>query len=243
MGEGEGKGSRDRQKRLLLIFLVCVAVAGALAVLLFLLDGDGGETTGSNRAHVNLDVPGSSTYGVALDERKGVPPPPVRQANAEKAAKEAGCFLRLNINFATNPPTFADRIKSDQQQADGAYLETPGRAARLNSLDHGRLEIQYALDLPEHIQLRLKGLYDTMYGGTLLFPNYEMTEWGLAATTWTNFLGCPGWAGDKTLDAIRAFGKATWGKDGREPVSASEIMGPTPADPEEPAPRNSSQAR
>ena len=49
----------------------------------------------------------------------------------------------------------------------------------------------------------------------------------VAATTWTNLLGCPDYKGAATLDAIRAFGKETWGKYGGEPVERS----PSPARP------------
>ena len=94
----------------------------------------------------------------------------------------------------------------------------PAEIDFVHSLEHGRLEIQYAPDLPEKDQLALKGLYDTMYGATLLFPNEKM-PYEVAATTWTNLLGCPTYKGAITLDAIRAFGKATWGKYGGEPVA------------------------
>jgi hypothetical protein len=95
------------------------------------------------------------------------------------------------------------------------------------------MEIQYAPDLSEEIQRELKGLYDTMYGATLMFPNTEM-NYAVAATTWTNLLGCTGWKGQKTLDAIRDFGRQTWGKYGGEPVFAFKFTGPTPAEPAEP---------
>jgi hypothetical protein len=96
------------------------------------------------------------------------------------------------------------------------------------------MTIQYAPDLPEEIQLELKGLYDTMYGGTLFFPNSKM-NYALAATTWSNGLFCSGYEGAETLDAIRAFGKATWGKYGSEPVDKFPVKGPTPANPAEPS--------
>ena len=68
-----------------------------------------------------------------------------------------------------------------------------------------------------------------MYGGTLLFPNDDM-PYEVAATTWTNLLGCKTYKGATTLDAIRAFGKATWGSYGGEPVEAfGPLTGPTPA--------------
>jgi hypothetical protein len=243
MGADGGQASRGGRKRLLLASAVGLAVVLVLAVVIFVLGDDGGESSDSSPAHINLAIPGSSTNGVAPDERQGVPPPPVHQTNLKKAVQEAECFLRVNIDYETNPPTSGHYAESRHQQADGAYRETPARIDFLNSLAHGRLEIQYALDLPEKIQLELKGLSNTMYAGTLLFPNYEMTEWAVAATTWTNLLGCPGWHGAETLDAIRAFGKATWGKYGSEPVSASELTGPTPADPKNPAPPPNAQAR
>ncbi|HET7507650.1 MAG TPA: DUF3105 domain-containing protein, partial [Solirubrobacterales bacterium] len=102
----------------------------------------------------------------------------------------------------------------------------------VHSLEHGRLEIQYAPSLPEKDQLELKGLYDTMYGASLLFPNKNM-PYQVAATTWTNLLGCPEYKGSITLDAIRAFGKETWGKYGGEPVFGFKFTGPTPSEPEE----------
>jgi len=58
--------------------------------------------------------------------------------------------------------------------------------------------------------------------------------YAVAATTWSNFLGCTGFEGPKTLDVIRVFGEETWGKYGNQPVEAFPYDGPTPADPEEP---------
>jgi hypothetical protein len=54
----------------------------------------------------------------------------------------------------------------------------------------------------------------------------------VAATSWTNLLGCSTYKGAITLDAIRDFGKQTWGKYGGEPVNAFPFTGPTPAKPQ-----------
>jgi uncharacterized protein DUF3105 len=99
----------------------------------------------------------------------------------------------------------------------------------VHSMEHGRLEIQYSPDLPESAQLELVGLYETMYGATLLFPNTNM-PYEVAATTWRNLLGCNEYKGAITLDAIRDFGKQTWGH-GREPVEGFPFTGPTPVEP------------
>ncbi len=166
-------------------------------------------------------------------------------ADLATAAKQAGCVLKLKLpdeghehipvgsptpNYKTNPPTSGAHVEPPYQQADGAYAEMPAEIDFVHSLEHGRLEIQYAPDLPEKDQLALKGVYDTMYGATLLFPNERM-PYEVAATTWTNLIGCPSYRGAITLDAIRDFGKATWGKYGGEPVRAFTFTGPTPAEP------------
>ena len=161
------------------------------------------------------------------------------------AAKKAGCVLRLHLpdeghehippgsptpHYKTNPPTSGPHVEPPFQQADGAYSEMPAEIDFVHSLEHGRLEIQYAPALPEKDQRALIGLYDTMYGATLLFPNEKMS-YEVAAATWTNVLGCPSYKGSITLDAIRDFGKLTWGKYGGEPVRAFTFTGPTPAEP------------
>jgi hypothetical protein len=157
-------------------------------------------------------------------------------------ARAAGCELRLNlrdegkvhvpqgteIRYRTNPPTSGNHVEPPFQQADGAYSETPKAIDVVHAMEHGRVAIQYSPDLPEEDQLTIKGLYDTMYGGTLLYPNPEM-PFEVAATAWTNLIGCPTYRGAATLDAVRAFGKATWGKFGGEPANAFTITGPTPA--------------
>ncbi len=214
-----------------------LVVAGIVA----LIAGSSGGSSGD--AHINQAS--GSTNGVEPDERAGTTPPAVKVANLKQAAKKAGCALRLNLkdeghthippnaptpDYKTNPPTSGNHVEPPYQQADGAYSEMPGEIFIVHSLEHGRMEIQYSPELPEEDQLALKGLYETMYGGTLLFPNDNM-DYEVAATTWTNLIGCPEYKGDITLDAIRAFGKATWGRYGGEPVSAFGLKGPTPLEP------------
>lgn len=221
----------------------------ALIAALFVVTGCGDSSEGSGgSAHINDES--GSTHDLLPDERTGTPPPPSgKLASMRDAADVANCFLLTDMEpskgkqlppdapapeYQTEPPTSGPYVEPPHQQADGAYMNMPDAINQLGALDHGRMTIQYAPDLSEEIQLEVKGLYDTMYGATLLFPNDEM-EYAVAATTWTNQLGCPGWEGKNTIDAIRAFGKATWGKYGSQPVESFPFEGPTPADPEEPA--------
>jgi hypothetical protein len=240
----ESKEDRSGQMRAYAVYAVAGLIGLAvLAGIVSVIASSGGDGGSGSAAHI-LQTTGS-TNGFEPDDREGVEVAAAKQTNLQKAAKEAGCVLRLELKdegkahlpptaptpeYQTNPPTSGNHAEPPYQQADGAYSEMPDEIFIVHTLEHGRMEIQYSPDLPEEEQLELKGLYDTMYGGTLLFPNPDM-EYAVAATTWTNLLGCPEYKGAATLDAIRAFGKETWGKYGGEPANAFGLKGPTPVEP------------
>lgn len=238
--ERESGQDKSEKRRLFAVY----AVAGLIGLLVLagivaLIAGSGGS--GGGKAHINQAS--GSTNGVEPDERDGDEPEAVKVADVKDAAKKAGCTLRLKLkdeghkhlpptapapDYKTNPPTSGSHATSPYQEADGAYSEMPDEIFVVHSLEHGRMAIQYSPDLPEDDQLVLKGLYDTMYGGALLFPNENM-DYAVAATTWTNLIGCPEYKGSITLDAIRAFGKTTWGRYGGEGTGA--VKGPSPTEP------------
>ncbi|HWB69561.1 MAG TPA: DUF3105 domain-containing protein [Solirubrobacterales bacterium] len=239
--ERESSQAKSNKTRLIVVYAVVSTIALAVVAGIVIVASSGGGG-GGGEAHV--EQASGSTNGIALDERKGTPPPAAKVQNLRQAAKLAGCDLRLHLkdeghthisptsptpDYKTNPPTTGAHVEPPYQQADGAYSEMPGEIFFVHSLEHGRLEIQYSPKLSEADQLELKGLYDTMYGGTLLFPNDNM-PYAVAATTWTNLLGCPQFRGARTLDAIRAFGKATWNRYGGE-EGVFPFTGPTPANP------------
>jgi len=241
--ERESSQAKSDKRRLVAVYgaaglIGLLVIAGIVAAIASSGGSGGGE------AHVNQAS--GSTNGVKPDERSGPAPAAVTVSNLNEAAKQAGCTLRLNLkdeghthipptaptpDYKTSPPTSGNHVEAPYQQADGAYSEMPGEIFIVHSLEHGRMEIQYSPELPEEDQLALKGIYETMYGGTLLFPNENM-DYEVAATTWTNLLGCPKYKGDITLDAIRDFGKATWGRYGGEPATAFSLKGPTPVEPQ-----------
>jgi hypothetical protein len=248
--EAEERDSRSGNNRLILTYAIVSTVVIALAVLVFVLvSGGGGGDSGSGDAHINVNQAMGSTNGVQPDDRAGIAPAKTKVFDLDQAAKEAGCKVELQLkdegnthlppdsplpNYKTNPPTSGNHVEPPFQQADGAYSEEPSELDTVHSLEHGRMEIQYSPELPEKAQLELIGLYDTMYGATLLFPNDKM-PYEVAATTWTNLIGCKTYEGQATLDAIRAFGRETWGKYGGEPVQGFTFTGPTPAQPDEPS--------
>lgn len=243
--ESEEAEKSSGRNRLIAAYAIGSTVVIAIVVVIVLVASGGGDDEGGGDAHINLNASVGSTNGVQPDNREGIAPAAAKTTNLEDAAKAAGCKLELRLKdegsthiptgsetpeYQTNPPTSGPHVEPPYQQADGAYSEMPAEIDIVHSLEHGRLEIQYAPSLPEKAQLELKGLYDTMYGASLMFPNTNM-DYEVAATTWTNLMGCPTYKGQATLDAIRAFGKATWGKFGGEPVEAFTFTGPTPAEP------------
>ncbi|HYH54062.1 MAG TPA: DUF3105 domain-containing protein [Solirubrobacterales bacterium] len=264
MGKGERERERLREERvaaeqaekssgrnrMVVGYAVVSTVVLAVAVLVFVLvsGGSDSDSEASGNAHINFRQEMGQTNGVKPDERSGIVPAAAKETDLKAAARKANCVLRLDLPdegathlpkntqppaYKTSPPTSGNHVEPPYQQADGAYSETPEPLNVVHSLEHGRLAIQYSPDLPEKDQLELKGLYETMYGASLLFPNDDM-PYEVAATTWTNMLACREYKGAATLDAIRAFGKETWGKYGGEPVEAFTFSGPTPLEPDEP---------
>jgi len=155
----------------------------------------------------------------------------VKVVDLKTAAKRAGCTLRLNLhdegnshlapgskppNYGTSPPTSGNHVVPPFQQADGAYQQMPEPLNFVHSLEHGRVEIQYTPRLSDQDQLALKGVFDQSPEGMLLFPNGQM-PYEVAATAWTQLLGCTRYEGAKTLDAIRNF-RDQFRRNGPEPV-------------------------
>lgn len=240
--ERERKDSGSERRRLLIGYGAAGAVGLAVLVGIIAVIVSAAGSNDGGKAHIVLGT--GSTNGVQPEERAGGEPPAPKVTALEKAADMAECDLRLNLpnegnthipptaaapEYGTNPPTSGNHAEPPYQQADGAYSDMPEETFVVHSLEHGRLAIQYSPDLSESDQLELVGLYDTMFGGTLLFPNENM-PYAVAATTWRNLIGCNEYKGSITLDAIRAFGKETWG-EGREPVNAFPFTGPTPKEP------------
>jgi hypothetical protein len=230
----ERRSASAGQRGLLLGYVVAGVLAAAVGVGIIIViassgGGDGGESDAPENAHVDTQQGFAPTFGVETDGREGTPPPPIEQARLEVAAKDAGCDLRQNLpdegnnhlspnedtpDYQTNPPTSGDH--DPQPQADGAFAAEPESRHFVHSLEHGRIELQYSPDLSEQDQLALKGVFDEDPNGMLLFPNPDM-PYEVAATAWTQLLGCKTYEGGPTLDAIRDF-RDTYRGQGPEPL-------------------------
>jgi hypothetical protein len=235
--EAEKREAAAERRRLILGYAVAGVLTLAVVVGIVIViagSGDGDEVTVDGEElpeAARIEVQSGSVNGIAPDGREGTPPPAVQQGDLEIAAREAGCELDLDLpdegnthlrpnqdppNYETDPPTSGNHIVPPRQQADGAYSEYPDPVFTVHSLEHGRIAIQYSPELPEDQQLELKGLFDEDPDGVLLFPNPEM-PFDVAATAWTQMIGCPTYEGQATLDALRAFRDTLRGQ-GPEPV-------------------------
>jgi hypothetical protein len=189
-----------------------------LVIVVLSGDDDSGQVDGrdlSEAAHVQIKT--GSLHDYPLDDRVGTVPPPLQQGDLDAAAEEAGCDLQRDLpdegathiesrddapDYKTNPPTSGDHWPD--QLADGAFAEYPDPIYTIHSMEHGRILIQYSPDLPEKDQLAIKGVFDEDAPGVLFFPNPDM-PYDVAATAWTQLLGCPKYEGQATIDAIRDF--------------------------------------
>jgi hypothetical protein len=218
--EAERRESVAARKRLILGYGAAgILTAAVLVGIVVAIASGGGGSDGDYPAEAHIDTATGSVNGVAPDDREGTTPPTVQNLDLENAAADAGCTLRLNLpdegnshlepdakapNYKTNPPTSGNHVTTPFQQADGAYAQTPQPIEFVHSIEHGRIDVQYAPDLPNADQLALKGVFDESPSGMLLFPNPEM-PYEVAATAWTQLMGCKRYEGARTLDAIRDF--------------------------------------
>lgn len=219
--------SASERRRLLAGYAVAGLIVAAIlaGLVVAVTSGDdesgpqvGGEVVPSDDlARAGIQEQTGTIDDAPPDTREGVAPPAVEQGDLELAAKAAGCDLRLDLadegsthighdakppDYDTNPATSGDH--DETPQADGAYLAQVEAKHALHSLEHGRVAIQYSPDLPEEDQLLLKGVFDESPGGMILFPNDDM-PYDVAATAWTQLIGCKSFEGGTTLDALRSF--------------------------------------
>jgi hypothetical protein len=217
--EAERREAAGARKRLILGYAVAgVLTAAVLAGIVVVIASGGGSSGPKEPAAAHIDTATGSVNGVAPDARNGTSPPAVVNLDLTNAAREANCDLQLNLHdegnehvepgtlvtYHTNPPTSGNHVTTPFQEADGAYSQEPDSIDFVHSLEHGRIEIQYAPDLPEQDQLALKGVFDESPSGMLMFPNRQM-PYEVATTAWTQLMGCKTYEGAKTLDAIRDF--------------------------------------
>lgn len=139
---------------------------------------------------------------------------PKRQlTDLEAATKAAGCTLQHppsegrghtlgHVNYKTEPPTSGAHYPIPVH--DAAYLKNPGEEHLVHALEHGRVIYWFKPDAPASVKGDLKALYNEDHTLVVLTPNARPMPYQVAATAWTQLLGCPTY-NSKVPDAFRAF--------------------------------------
>jgi hypothetical protein len=198
-----------RRKRLQYVFgglLAVAAVAGIVAVLaLGVLGGDDGGGPG------DPSDPSEAAAGVTLPEQK--------TGDLEAAAKAAGCKVThpeiegathedkdfKASDYESNPPASGNH--NPDWYEDGIYNpgDTPRLGMLVHTLEHGRIDVQYAKGTSADDVAKLEAfLAETDGYHMLLFENTTGMDAAVAATAWGHSLTCDK-LDDTTWDALRSF--------------------------------------
>jgi hypothetical protein len=183
-----------------------VAVAAVIGAIVSSSGGDDSSAAGGESAYKTAAIPARKV------------------TDFNQALKASGCFYKnypsegrthlpsdtaTNNNYKTNPPTSGNHRPTPA--ADGVYApaNTPDKENYVHTLEHGRIELQYAPNAPQRVKDQLNTLFNEENRGgkgyhMLLFQNNTNMPYEVAATAWTQLIGCKT-VNDKTWDALRAF--------------------------------------
>ncbi len=202
--EAERK-SAARQRRLQLLGGGVLALGVVAAVVVVLLTG-GSSSSAEGDARV-VDPEGLPTL------------PGQTETNIDAAAKAAGCELQhpadegrghedrtfTESDYKTNPPTSGTHFPVPAQ--DGIYDpgNEPALGSLVHSLEHGRINVQYAPGTSKADRDLLEAFVADNGGyHMLLYQNPTKMPYKVAVTAWDQLLGCNEIT-DKTWDAFRTF--------------------------------------
>ncbi len=201
-----------RKRRLYSIVAGAVLLIGATVAVVVALAAGGGSS-GSDTA-----------FGFSKTAKDSAPPPPEKITDLNQAAKAADCTLKnpsiegrthvtSKVKYHTNPPTSGNHYPIPQD--DGVYTKTPPLTHLVHTLEHGRIEMQYAPSIDPKRLAQLGGLYNADKSYMVLFPNAQM-PYEFAVTAWGHLAGCKK-INDATYDLIRTFKRRYLGT-GPEPL-------------------------
>jgi hypothetical protein len=217
--QAEAKSAANR-KRLQLAGGALLALAAIAAVVVALVIGMGGdEETTAGR-------------GEPADAAAAAKLPAQETSDLDAAAKAAGCTLThaeyegagheekefAASDYKTNPPTSGTHFP--EWYEDGVYAPgtVPNLGMLVHTLEHGRINVQYAKGTPAADVARLESLLQEQNEGyhMLLYENTTNMDAQVAATAWTQSLTCPE-MNDAVFDALRTF-RARYTDKGPESV-------------------------
>ena len=204
--EQASQRSQARKKRIQLVLGALLAAALVAGIVVAVMASGGGDDDEAESG--------------AIEAPPGVTLPPPEEGDLDKAAKAAGCDLVhakyegagheerefKASDFQTNPPTSGTHFPTWYE--DGIY--DPGNVPELgqlvHTLEHGRINLQYKPGTSKAIVDQLTAFAAESNGGyhILLYENTTEMPYQIAATAWTQLLGCNE-VNDKTWDALRTF--------------------------------------
>jgi hypothetical protein len=203
--ESEEKRRAERNRRLQIVGGVILGVAVIAAIVIAVVASSGGS-----------DDSKAKSSGKANPEVKAVPLPPRKTTDLFAAAKAAGCVVRTFPNegrqhitgkgtYRTNPPTSGNHNPVPAEDGDYSGQQSPAPENYVHTLEHGRIEFQYAPGTPAKVIGQLRTLFAEQGSyHDLLFQNNTNMPYQVAATAWTHLIGCKQ-VNDKIWDALRAF--------------------------------------
>ena len=204
--EAAERAKASRGKRMQIVFgvvLVVVLLAGGTALALTLGGGDDSGTSDvpAGSAKIPAQQEGDLKKAAAAAGCKLVDPPNEGSGHEEKTFKPS--------DYKQNPPTSGNHFP--QWYEDGIYGpgDSPELGKLVHTLEHGRIDIQYKAGTPKKTQDQLNTLFNEKVKGvegyhTLLFQNQTNMPFAVAATAWTQSLGCKT-RNPQVFDASRAF--------------------------------------
>lgn len=175
--------------------VLVVAVIAALAVIAF-GSGDSGGGAGASSGN----WPAGSI-------------PKQKETDLDAAAKLAGCTLTTPKSEGRGHTTTTITYKSQPATSgshdpvpahDRAFLKNPGLGHLVHALEHGRVVFWFKPNAPARVRGALKKLYDEEKALMILAPDTKPMPYEVAATAWTQLLGCPKY-NERVPDAMRAF--------------------------------------
>jgi Protein of unknown function (DUF3105) len=195
----QAQSAADARRKRMGYAVAGVLVAAVVVALIVVVAGGGGGG-GSGSTASAKDWPSGSV-------------PKRKETDLAAAASEAGCVLKHpksegrghitgGFKYKTEPPTSG--AHDPEWAHDGAYLKNPGVGHLVHGLEHGRVIIWFKPSAPANVKGSLKKLFDEDKALMILTPNSLPMPYQVAATAWTQMLGCPSY-NDKVPDAIRAF--------------------------------------
>src|SRR4051794_39193669 len=205
--EQKAMASAHRARRLQIVGAAVLAVVLVAVVAIVALAGGGGSKGPKT---------GKASGGAAIP----APGPNAKASRLAQAANAAGCVSKTfpsegrthttaPVKYKTNPPTSGNHNPTPAE--DGIYDpgNAPAKENFVHALEHGRIEIQYRKGTPKSTIDQLVTLFNEKVNGaegyhTLLFENNTNMPFAVAATAWTQMLGCKA-MNPQVFDAIRAF--------------------------------------